>query len=90
MINLITVYLSHKIFLIYFILYADDTTNCTVTEISLQEQINFIERFCKNTEMQINLKKTDILVFRNDGLLEISHTMVIQLLLLLVISMLMI
>jgi hypothetical protein len=40
------------------------------TVINLQQQINYIEDYCKSVKMKINLSKTKIIVFRNGGVLK--------------------
>ncbi|KAH3790990.1 hypothetical protein DPMN_169199 [Dreissena polymorpha] len=40
-----------------------DVANCAETAIKLQQQINIVDQFC--TDMEINLDKTEITVFRN-------------------------
>lgn len=52
---------------IHCLMFADDTANCAETRIRLQRQINLISEFCRDTNMNINLNKTEIIVFRNDG-----------------------
>ena len=48
-------------------MFADDVANCAETVAQLQQQLNVIDIFCKNTGMEINLAKTQIIVFRNGG-----------------------
>jgi len=52
---------------IFCILFADDVANCADTANNLQCQLNHISDFCHNTGMEINLTKTEIIVFRNGG-----------------------
>ena len=49
---------------IFCLMYADDIANCADTAVNLQSQLNCIEGFCKETGMCVNLKKTEIIVFR--------------------------
>jgi hypothetical protein len=53
--------------LIYCLLFEDYVPNCAETASKLQQQINVVEQFCNNNDMEINLDKTEIVVFRNDG-----------------------
>ena len=48
-------------------MFADDVANCSDTVLNLQNQLNTIDKFCNNTNMQINLNKTEIIVFRNSS-----------------------
>ena len=48
-------------------MFADDVANCSDTVLNLQTQLNTINEFCYDTNMQINLNKTEIIVFRNGG-----------------------
>ena len=52
------------------LMFADDIANCAETAIKLQNQLNFIDIYCQNTGMEINLNKTEIIVFRNGGILR--------------------
>ena len=52
---------------LYCLMYADDVANCADTAINLQRQLNAISTFCHDYGMHINLKKTEIIVFRNGG-----------------------
>ena len=52
------------------ILYADDMADVGDTVRDLQAQIDIIARFCARTNMKINLQKTKVIVFRNDGILR--------------------
>jgi len=52
---------------IFCILFADDIANCADTAVNLQLQINAIAEFCTLTSMTLNLKKTEVMVFRNGG-----------------------
>lgn len=52
------------------LLFADDIANCAETVIKLQQQLNTIDQFCLSTGMEVNLNKTEIIVFRNGGPLK--------------------
>jgi hypothetical protein len=44
-------------------MFADDVANCAETVSKLQQQLNVIDTFCYNTGMEINLDKTEVIVF---------------------------
>ena len=48
-------------------MYADDIANCAETRVMLQRQVNLIGEFCDSRDMNVNLNKTEIIVFRNGG-----------------------
>ena len=50
---------------IYCITFADDVACCADTAANLQTQLDAIEKFCEETKMIVNLKKSEIIVFRN-------------------------
>lgn len=52
------------------LLFADDVANCAETVVKLQQQLNVIDQFCNETGMEVNLNKTEIIVFRNGGPLK--------------------
>ena len=49
------------------LMFADDVTGCSENAAKLQQQINIINQFCYESDMEINLDKTEITVFRNGG-----------------------
>ena len=49
---------------------ADDVSSFSDTIILLQRQINLIEQFSNGVELDINIDKTKIIVFRNGGNLK--------------------
>ena len=49
---------------------ADDIANCSDTVINLQNQLNIINQFCSVTGTEINLNKTEVIVFRNGSPLK--------------------
>ena len=51
-------------------MFADDVCIYSDTAIKVQRQINTIREFCHNTGMELNLNKTEIIVFRNGGYLR--------------------
>ena len=50
---------------IFCLMYADDIANCAETRVRHQRQINLIGEFCDSRDMNVNLNKTEIIVFRN-------------------------
>ena len=61
------IFITNEIPHILCLLFADDVANCAETASKLQQQINIVELFCNNTGMEVNLDKTEIIVFRNGG-----------------------
>ena len=49
------------------LMYADDVANCAGTVVNLQKQLNVIDEFCNETNISVNLKNSEIVVFRNGG-----------------------
>ena len=64
------IFISNSIPEILCLMFADDVASCSDTAIQLQRQINIIESFCTNTGMELNLNKTEIIVFRRGGYLR--------------------
>jgi hypothetical protein len=48
-------------------LFADDVAILGDTVVNLQRAINDVETFCKSTGMQLNIDKSEIIIFRNGG-----------------------
>ena len=48
-------------------MFADDVSSVADTVLDLQCQLNYIDEFCKDTGMYLNLDKSMIIVFRNGG-----------------------
>ena len=44
-------------------MFADDVATCAETAVKPQQQLNVIDQFCLSTGMEINLDKTEIIVF---------------------------
>ena len=55
------------------ILYADDVAHYLETVNNLQVQLNKLSEFCKEYKLSVNMKKTEIIVFRNGGPLRSSE-----------------
>ena len=67
------IFINNDIPDIICLMYADDVANCAETIFKLQQQLNTIDKFCTNSGMDINLKKTEVIVFRNGGPLKLSE-----------------
>ena len=50
---------------IFLLMYVDNIVLYTVLE--LQKKINVLEKFCDKWSMEVNLTKTQVIVFRNGG-----------------------
>ena len=61
------IFINNDIPDILCLLLADDVTSCAETVVRLQQQLNLIDIFCRDTGMELNLNKTEIIVFRNGG-----------------------
>ena len=61
------IYITNEIHDIICLMFADDIASCAETAIRLQHHLNTVDKFCKDTGMEINLDKTEIIVFRNGG-----------------------
>lgn len=49
------------------LMYADDVAECASTVKRLQDMINVLSEFCKKWGLEINLAKTEVMVFRRGG-----------------------
>ena len=65
------VFITNDISDILCLLFADDVTHVAETASKLQIQLNVLHEFCATSGMAINLKKTEIIVFRNGGRLRL-------------------
>ena len=52
------------------LMYADDVNDSADIPIALQRKLNQLEMFCKQWSMTVNLDKTNIIVFRNGGIVK--------------------
>ena len=52
-------------------MFAYDVASCSERHIRLQNQINVIASFCSETGMEVNLDKTETIVFRKGGYLRV-------------------
>ena len=64
-----SIFITKNIQDILCLMFADDVASCAETATKLQ-QISVIQNFCSITGMELNLKKTKIIVFRNGGYLR--------------------
>ena len=67
------IFITNNIPDVLCIMFADDVANCADTVVSLQNQLDVIDVFCSKTGMQVNLEKSEIIVFRNRGPLRKSE-----------------
>ena len=67
------IFINNTIPEIVCLIFADDIANCAETVIRLQQQLNIIDKFCLSTGMELNLEKTEIIVFRNGGHLRANE-----------------
>ena len=67
------IYINENIPDIIGLMFADDIANCSDTVVNLQKQLNIIQEFCLDTGMEVNLNKTEIIVFRNGGPLRLNE-----------------
>ena len=52
---------------VFSLMYANDTALLGDTVIELQKKINMLEKFYDKWSMEVNLTKTQVIVFRNGG-----------------------
>ena len=52
---------------VFCLMFADDIANCADKAFNLQRQLTIVENFCDETNMTVNLNKTEIIVSRNGG-----------------------
>ena len=52
---------------INFLLFADDLAIFSLSQKGLQEKIDILEKYCKKWGLEINIKKTKIIVFNKQG-----------------------
>ena len=55
---------------IFLLMYADDIALIADTSVELQRKLKALESFCQKWGMEVNLAKTNIIVFRNGGKLS--------------------
>ena len=61
--NINGIFVTENISDIICLMFADDIANCSDTVANLQKRLNIINQFCIDTGMEINLEKTEIIVF---------------------------
>ena len=59
---------------VFSLLYADDIVLVADTVLELQRKIRVLEKFCGKWGMEVNLTKTQVIVFRNGGKTSKSET----------------
>ena len=59
---------------VFLLLYADDIVLVADTVLELQRKIRVLEQFCDKWGMDVNLKKTQVIVFRSGGKTSKSET----------------
>ena len=59
------IFITNEISDIFCLMFADDVANCSDNVLNLQTQLNTIDKFCNDTNMQINPNETEIIVCRN-------------------------
>ena len=64
------IFITNDIEDILALMFADDVSCFSDTVICLQKMVDLIGKFCKSVGMEINLKKTKIMVFRNGGIVK--------------------
>ena len=55
---------------ILLLLYADDLSIISDTVGDLQRKIAILEKFCSDFDLEVNMSKTKVVVFRNGGILR--------------------
>ena len=58
----------------FLLLYADDIVLVADTVLELQRKVRVLEKFCDKLGMEVNLTKTQVIVFRNVGKTSKSET----------------
>ena len=61
----VKVYFLMKCFQTFLLLYADDIAQISDRIWYLQDQINTVQTFCTKSGIQVNVRNTQIIVFRN-------------------------
>ena len=61
------IFVTNEIPDVLTLMFADDVASFSDTVAHLQKLIDLIAQFCKMVRMEINLNKTNIIVFRNGG-----------------------
>ena len=59
---------------VFLLLYVDDIVLVADTVLELQRKIHVVEQFCDKWGMEVNLTKTQVIVFRNSGKTSKSET----------------
>ena len=64
------VYIDEVVPNLMVLLYADDLVQCADLPGRLQSQINVLADFCEKWGMKVNFDKTNVMVFRNGGIIK--------------------
>ena len=64
------VYVNENLTNIVSLLFADDMVLCADTVFNLQKQLNLLKLFCDKWGMKVNLDKTNVIVYRNGGIIK--------------------
>ena len=67
------VYINESTPNISCLLFADDLVTCADTVGRLQHMIDVVALFCKKWDLEVNLSKTKVMVFRKGGPLRINE-----------------
>lgn len=67
--NIPGVYISSSVFL-HILLYADDAVILAESRIDLQKKLNLLEKFCFEFNLEVNINKTKVMIFRKGGKLS--------------------
>jgi hypothetical protein len=54
---------------LFILLFADDVALLATTPVGLQNQLNILEKCCTEMQLEVNIQKTKIMVFRKGGIL---------------------
>ena len=49
------------------LLFADDLGIFSLTKNGLQEKLDFLEKYCRQWDLNLNLKKTKVIIFNKQG-----------------------
>ncbi len=55
---------------VQLLMFADDIIMFNDTVGRLQQQANILSQFCRNYMLTVNLSKTNVIVFRNGGIIR--------------------
>ena len=58
---------------LFFLLFADDLSLLSTTQIGLQRLLNNLSQYANKWKLKVNISKSKIIVFRNAGRLKSSE-----------------